>query len=123
MGLIAAGIGFGISLLFPSLPLTAQALVPQTQVTIAITQVSFRTFGQIVSVSVGRVIFRHRMRVELSYPNQADVAENYSLDALAFVKTLKTLPAHFAETLQLKTAFAKSSHVMWAVMRRLAVVS
>ncbi|PQE13797.1 MFS multidrug transporter protein [Rutstroemia sp. NJR-2017a BVV2] len=77
----------------------------------------FRALGQTVGVAVGGVIFQNRMQANLStYPNLANLSGKYSLDAVALITHINTLSSDASETLQLKTAFANSIRVIWAVM-------
>jgi hypothetical protein len=57
------------------------------------------------------------MQANLStYPNLANLSGKYSLDAVALITHINTLSSDASETLQLKTAFANSIRVIWAVM-------
>jgi hypothetical protein len=57
------------------------------------------------------------MQANLStYPNLANLSGKYSLDAVALITHINTLSSDTSETLQLKTAFANSIRVIWAVM-------
>ena len=117
--------GIGIGLLFPSMSLAIQASAPQKDVAVAATLFTFfRAFGQTSGVAIGGVIFQNRMRAELeSFPDLAQFAAQYSVDAVALVETLKKLPPHASQTLQLKEAFANSFKTIWAVMCGLAGIA
>jgi hypothetical protein len=57
------------------------------------------------------------MQANLStYPNLANLSGKYSLNAVALITHINTLSSDASETLQLKTAFANSIRVIWAVM-------
>ncbi|PQE03681.1 MFS multidrug transporter protein [Rutstroemia sp. NJR-2017a BBW] len=110
--------GIGIGLLFPAMNLAIQASCAVEDVAIAAGLFTFfRALGQTVGVAVGGVIFQNRMQANLSTsPNLANLSGKYSLDAVALITHINTLSSDASETLQLKTAFANSIRVIWAVM-------
>jgi ABC-type long-subunit fatty acid transport system fused permease/ATPase subunit len=110
--------GLGIGVLFPAHSLAVQASVPQNHIAIAIVMSSFfRSFGQAAGIAVGGVIFQNRFRKELeAFPDLASNATRYSLDAVALVEIIKSLPQNSIETIYLKTAFANALKAVWEVM-------
>ncbi|KAM3069381.1 hypothetical protein ACMFMG_005486 [Clarireedia jacksonii] len=107
-----------IRLLFPVMNLAIQASCKLGDVAIAAGLFTFfRALGQTVGVAVGGFIFQNRMQANLStYPNLANLSGKYSLDAAALITHINTLSSEASETRELKTAFANSIRVIWAVI-------
>lgn len=117
--------GIGMGLLFPSMQLAIQASAPQEDVAIAAALFTFfRGCGETVGVAIGGVIFQNRIAVELEqFPDLAAVASQYSLDAVAIVKTISSLPPNLLQVLHAKVGFGAALQVVWAVMCGLASIA
>lgn len=115
--------GIGMGLLFPSMQLAIQASAPQEDIAIAAALFTFfRSCGETVGVAVGGVIFQNRIAVELErFPDLS--AKEYSLNAVAIIKTISSLPPDLPEVLQAKAGFGGALQVVWAVMCGLAGIA
>lgn len=117
--------GIGMGLLFPAMQLAIQASAPQEDVAIAAALFTFfRGCGETVGVAIGGVIFQNRIVVELEkFPDLAAVARQYSLDAVAIVKTISSLPPDQPQVLHAKEGFGGALQGVWAVMCGLAGIA
>jgi len=117
--------GIGMGLLFPSMQLGIQASVPQEDIAIAAALFTFfRGCGETVGVAIGGVIFQNRIAVELKkFPDLAAVAKQYSLNVVAIIKTISSLPSNQPQALHAKEGFGASLQVVWVVMCALAGIA
>jgi MFS family permease len=117
--------GVGMGLLFPSMQLAIQASAPQEDIAIAAALFTFfRGCGETVGVAIGGVIFQNRIAVELEkFPDLAAAARHYSLDAIAIVKTISSLPPDLPQVLHAKEGFGGALQVVWGVMCSLAAIA
>jgi EmrB/QacA subfamily drug resistance transporter len=115
--------GIGVGLLFPSMQLAIQASAPQEDIAVAAALFTFfRGCGETIGVAIGGVIFQNRIAIELQkFPDLP--ASQYSLDAVAIVKTISSLPADLPQVLHIKAAFGSALQVVWAVMCGLAGIA
>jgi MFS family permease len=123
---LSAVSGIGMGLLFPSIALALQSSVPQVDVAMSATLVLFfRSSGQAVGVAIGGTILENHMQVELQNPSiRALLPPGFqNLGVVALVSVIKTLPHDSVLAILLKTALARSFHVIWATMCGLAGVT
>ncbi|KAM5453423.1 hypothetical protein MaudCBS49596_002625 [Microsporum audouinii] len=110
---LAAVSGFGIGLLFPSVPLAIQASVPQEDVAMAATLVQFfRFLGQTLGVAMGGAIVDNQLRrnlVKAGLPEQP-------ASLLKLIRILKELQPDTTLAIALKGAMSKSFRTIWVVM-------
>ena len=116
--------GVGMGMLFPATSFPIMAANLNKDQAFAVSMYTFvRSFGQAIGVAIGGVIFQNQMKKKLlTYPLLASQADQYSQDAAGLVRILKTLPDDLAK-LQLRTAYADSLKVIWAVLAGLSAAA
>lgn len=112
---LAGGIGTGI--LFPAMALAIQASATAKDQAYAANMFSFlRAFGQTLGVAIGGVIFQNQMKKRmLSYPLLAEMANEYSQDAVGLVQIIQAMPAGETKQ-QLKESYTDALKYIWIVM-------
>ncbi|EFR04042.1 hypothetical protein MGYG_07048 [Nannizzia gypsea CBS 118893] len=112
--------GFGIGLLFPSVPLAIQASVPQEDVAMAATLVQFfRFLGQTLGVAIGGAVVNNQLRRNLI---KAGLTEQPA-SLIRLIRILRGLPVNAPLTIALKHAMSKSFRTIWIVMCALSAVN
>ncbi|KAL4953502.1 major facilitator superfamily domain-containing protein [Aspergillus filifer] len=108
--------GLGLGFLFPSIGFAIQASATNDTLAIAVAMFSFfRAMGQAVGVAIGGVVFQNRMfHSLLQYESLASKAAEYSADAAGLVQVIMAMPEGL-EKLQLRTAYADSLRIVYAV--------
>ncbi|KAK2882612.1 hypothetical protein FQN49_000184 [Arthroderma sp. PD_2] len=110
---LAAVSGFGIGLLFPSVPLAIQSSVPQEDVGMAATLVQFfRSLGQALGVAIGGAIVDNQLRVNLIDAGLSDQPASL----IRLTRILKELPPTAPLAIALRQAMSKSFRTIWIVM-------
>ena len=110
--------GIGIGLLFPALALAIQASAPPKHIAIAAAMFTFfRCFGQTIGVAIGGVIFQNRMAtITAGYSLLADSATADSLDVVALIRNIHSLPDTDPRKGIQEDALSRSIHTIWALM-------
>ncbi|KAL8689422.1 MAG: hypothetical protein Q9224_004643 [Gallowayella concinna] len=118
--MIFAGVGLG--LIYSAVTLAVQASVRPKNIAIAAAMTSFfRCFGQTFGVAIGGVIFQNRMAVNLSKrPELSTSATQYSLDVVALIQQINSMPASDTRKPMLMDALSQSIGAIWVVMCGLA---
>ncbi|TKX20081.1 MFS transporter-like protein 140 [Elsinoe australis] len=115
--------GVGTGLLFPGLAFVQQAATNDEDMGAGVGLFVFmRTFGQMVGIAVGGVIFQNQiMKQILTHSSIAANARNYAIDSSALVQVIKAMPEGIIKT-DLVNSYADALKVVWAVNSGLAFV-
>jgi len=121
---INVAVSIGTGMLFPAMALAIQAAARPQDAGHSVAFYSFtRVFGQSLGVAIGGVVFQNQIREKLlSYPLLSHLAQDYSKDATALVRIIKTMEAGTEKT-QLVQAYADALKVIWIVMCALSAVA
>ncbi|MCJ1281746.1 hypothetical protein MMC26_001069 [Xylographa opegraphella] len=117
--------GVGLGILSPALQFQVQASqTDRASIAFSIAMYGFfRSVGQTFGVAIGGVIFQNQMIQKLqAYPEFAARASQLGKDAAALVQIIQQTPAG-AGKLALRSAYADSLKIVWAVACALAAVA
>jgi hypothetical protein len=111
--------GLGMGILYSAMSFAIQAAASNRDLPFAAALYSFfRSFGQMLGVAVGGVIFQNQVKYNLEkYPAVASNADSYSKDASALVEVIKSMPLSQAgEKAVIISSYVDSLKVLWAAM-------
>ncbi|KAF2188472.1 MFS general substrate transporter [Zopfia rhizophila CBS 207.26] len=116
--------GAGLGILYPAMSFAIQASATDTDLPYAASLFTFfRSFGQMLGVAIGGVIFQNALRSKLeSYPSLAAEAQNITKDAAAMVEAIRRMQKSPLKD-SLIESYIVALRMVWFGMSCLAVLA